>query len=78
MNNHESAQIKTDFLNWVTENSAQLPLNSFCWDVKVFLQSADARSTAAPIELGKYNAKLKRGNPFYKPYSKIINFQQYE
>ena len=66
---NEKNKIAEDIKSWLLDNKARLPLNIDHWKLHVLENTPD--ENASTVSLGKYNAELVQGIPFYKPYSKI-------
>ncbi|MGE6398050.1 hypothetical protein [Chryseobacterium scophthalmum] len=70
--NKEIENTRKEFIKWTDENRHLLPLNSIFWDILI-LPKGNQNHAQNYVELGKYNAKLEKGIPFYKPYSKLFD-----
>lgn len=71
--NEKTDQVRRDFINWTRKNKNHLPLNSAFWDVWILQKkhTSDVQDHFLEV-LGRYDARLERGIPFYKPYSKLV------
>jgi len=71
--NEKREQVRRDFISWAEENRHNLPLNSAFWDIWILQkkQTNDVQDDFLEV-LGRYDARLERGVPFYKPYSKMV------
>lgn len=60
--------------NWLEENRAALPINIDSWQIS-FFEGHPGNDPVQPVQLGKYNAGVRKTMPLYKPYSKMSLFK---
>lgn len=65
-----------DFVKWLEANRNELPLNSVFWEIEIqpFEMNNTLYNKEYKIKLGKYKARIRHSNPFFKPYTKIFKF----
>ncbi|MEZ5046156.1 MAG: hypothetical protein R2831_04110 [Chitinophagaceae bacterium] len=71
----EKEKIKQNIQDYIKEHPEEFPFIAQFWDIHV-----EDINKPKPnyLEFGKYNSKLTRSYPFYKPYSKLIDLSKIE
>lgn len=72
MNDNE--KVIEELRKLIKDRAEDFPFMANFWTIEVFEQD-DSPPT---LEFGQFNAKLNVSNPFYKPFSRMIDFYKLE
>lgn len=69
----DSEKLKQDLINDIKENPEKYPFIAQFWEINIINKTTVKQSL---VEFGHYQTSDFNSYPFYKPFSKIIDFSK--